>query len=322
MEEYPISFPMEKARTIFRCSVITYLRNYHRFAITAATFVGIPFTFAILITQAILPISDLLPIVYNRLRTLFFAAGFPPTSEFFFDLSLKLSQTITSLVLLLPFTFSFHLLAKTYVVRSFRNKNGSYMSTFISLFFTQIWNSFLVLSANSLSFFLVSFTFSCMEGFGFKSPNVIIFVSASGGVLYSILLAHAYIISNLALVCSGIEGSVGGGYIAILRACVLIRGRTATALALALPISMAMTAIEALFHYRVMRAYRNSNNITVIMAVEGILIAYLYSTIFVLDTVVNCLFYRSCKGLNLAKIDGLENCSGDDSAEEDMKNLI
>ena len=82
---------------------------------------------------------------------------------------------------------------------------------------------------------------------------------------------------------------------AILKACVLIRGRASTALSLALPVNMALAAIEALFQYRVVKAYHFAEKLGPSMALEGILIAYLYSILIVLDTVVTFMFCRSCK---------------------------
>ena len=54
-------------------------------------------------------------------------------------------------------------------------------------------------------------------------------------------------------------------------------------------------SIEALFHYRVVRAYHIGDMNSFPMALEGILIAYLYSTFVFLDTVVSCMFFKSCK---------------------------
>ncbi|KAE8730878.1 Actin-binding FH2 protein isoform 1 [Hibiscus syriacus] len=72
---------------------------------------------------------------------------------------------------------------------------------------------------------------------------------------------------------------------------------TLTALALAVPGNLALAAIEALFHYRVAsRAYGGGGDFNGFsMAMEGVLIAYLYSIFVVLDTVVGSTFFKSCK---------------------------
>ncbi|CAK9148031.1 unnamed protein product [Ilex paraguariensis] len=297
-EDYP-SIPMERTRKIIRRSIYTFLQNYSYYTTTAAL-LALPFSASILLSQALVPSSSVLPPIHHRLASLFHAAGFPPSSEFFTILSLKLSQTITSSIVVLPFTLSLLLIAKASIIQSFSHQKQSVQtpfSQFISLYshllHTQVWNSFVILSANATCFAILFFAFNFLDGFALSSPTSLLFLSASGAVLYSIILANALIICNMALVLSGIENC--GGYISILKACVLIRGRTATALSLALPVNMALAAVEALFQYRVVRAYHHTDNLTTSMAFEGMFIAYLYSILIVLDTVIGCVFFQSCK---------------------------
>lgn len=94
------------------------------------------------------------------------------------------------------------------------------------------------------------------------------------------------------------------GYLAILKACVLIRGRTSTALSLALPGNLLLAGVEALFQYRILRIYRHGRNFDLSMGSEGVLIAYLYSISVVLDTVVSCIFYKSCNTSCLMEQEG------------------
>lgn len=82
----------------------------------------------------------------------------------------------------------------------------------------------------------------------------------------------------------------------------LIRGRAATALSLALPTNLALAAIEALFQYRVVRTYRMSDGkLDPTFAWEVPLIAYIYSLVIILDTVMGCIFYKNyCKSSNFS----------------------
>lgn len=309
----PIPIPMEKASKIFRRSIYTFLQNYHYFT-TVPALLALPFSASVLISQALIPSSSsfsslLLHTIYRRLQTLFDAAGFPPNSEFFTILNLKLSQTISSSVFTFPFALTFLLISKAFVIQSLNNNNTqkkpflslSFFSNTISLYlpllFTYLCNSILILSANATVFTLLFFAFNFFDGFGFYSPNTLLFLSAAGAVLYSIVLANALIISNLALVLSGMQtgSSGGGGYMAILQACVLIRGRASTALSLALPVNFGLAAIEALFQYRVVRAFHVNGRLGSSMVSEGIFVAYLYSILVVLDTIVSCMFFKSCK---------------------------
>ncbi|KAF5459702.1 hypothetical protein F2P56_019624, partial [Juglans regia] len=260
-----------------------------------------PFSASVLLSQAFSPSSSsLIPTIYNRLRALFDAAGFPPSSEFFSLLNIKLSQTIFSSIFALPLTLTFLLITKATIIQALKQNKPALTPSFSSvlnlyspLLLTHLCNSFLILSANATVFALLFFAFICVEGFGFSSPNCLLLLSAVGAVLYSIVLANTLVVCNLALVVSGMEQC--GGWMAILKACIFIRGRTSTALSLALPLNMALAAVEALFHYRVVRAYHFAEKIGSFIALEGMFIVYLYSVIIVLDTILNCMFFKNCK---------------------------
>ncbi|KAB2633559.1 hypothetical protein D8674_029806 [Pyrus ussuriensis x Pyrus communis] len=241
---------METAGKILRRSVHIFLLNYQYFTSTAAL-IALPFS------ASIRPLG-------RRLQPppqLFDAAGFPPSLEFFTILNHKLSQTITSSLFTFPFSLTFLLITKSFVIQTLsrhQKPNSSSHPSFLStislytpLLHTHVYNSFLILSANATVFSILFIAFNVLEGSGFSSPNTLLFLSASGAVLYSIVLANALIICNLALVLSGTQKS--GGYLAILKAS---------------RISMAM---------------------------EGVFIAYLYSILVVLDTTVSFLFLQSCK---------------------------
>ncbi|XP_022715850.1 uncharacterized protein LOC111275034 [Durio zibethinus] len=329
MEDSP-RILMEKASRILRKSIYTFLQNYQYLTATAAV-LAFPYSASILLSQVFVPSSPVLPTVHNRLRILFQAAGFPPSSDFFTILSLKISQTISSCIFTLPFTLSFLLIAKSSIIQLLNQHKPNLPPSFSSvcslykpLLATHICNFLLLVSANATAFSLLFFAFNFLEGFGFSSPNWLLFLSAAGAVLYSIILANALIVCNLALISSGMERS--SGYMAILKACVLIRGRTSTALTLAVPVSLVLGAIEALFHYRVVRAYHTGNMTSFPTALEGILIAYLYSTFIVLDTVVSCMFFKSCKTGSLRDLDSrysyrVEIAEEDGNAYVELKNI-
>ncbi|KAI4335953.1 hypothetical protein L6164_014546 [Bauhinia variegata] len=291
---------MEGSGKILRRSIHSFLQNYHYFTSTAA-FLLLPFSASILLSQAPSPASSsLLPHIYSRLRTLFVAAGFPSSSQLFSTLNLKVSQTITSSILTFPFSLTLLLVAKAFVIHALNHNKPTFPPSFASivslykpLLHTCIWNSLLIISAIATAFSLLSLTFSCFEGLGFSSPSSFLLLSAAGAVLFSVILANALVIGNMAMVVSGMEER--GGYMAILKACILIRGRTSTGLFLALPVNVILAAIEALFQFRVVRAYHIAQRPGSSMVSEGILIAYLYSIFIVLDTIVSCMFYKSCK---------------------------
>eukprot|EP00262_Sarcandra_glabra_P009486 TRINITY_DN23897_c0_g1_i1.p1 TRINITY_DN23897_c0_g1~~TRINITY_DN23897_c0_g1_i1.p1 ORF type:complete len:371 (-),score=29.85 TRINITY_DN23897_c0_g1_i1:288-1274(-) len=288
------------SKIIIRKSIYTFLQNYHYLA-SAIAIVVFPFSASILLSQAITPSSSpLIPTIQTRLRSLFNASGFPPSSQFFSLLNIKLSQTISTSIFSLPFTLSFLLIAKSSIIQVLHYKypkppfSSPLSSLYLSLLLTHLCNSFVILSANAAAFSILFFAFNSLDVLGLSSsPNLLLFLSATGAVLYSVILANTLIICNMAMVVAGMENC--SGYLAILKACVLIKGRAATALSLALPTSIGLAAIEALFHYRVVRSYHLSDNLNRSIAWEAMLIAYLYSLLILLDTVIACIFFKSCK---------------------------
>lgn len=300
---------MEKTSKILRRSVHTFLQNYHFFTSTAAL-LALPFSVSILLSQSLPPASSssssLLPTIHVRLRAIFDAAGFPSSSQFFSILCLKLSQTISSFSFTLPCSLTFLLISKSCVILSLSQHKlplhslpfslSSFLQTYRSLLLTYVCNSLVIISANATAFTILFFTFNCLEGMRFESSAFTILLSAFGAILYSVILAHALIVCNFALVLSGTEKS--GGFEAILKACVLIRESIPLALSLAIPLNLGSAAIEALFQYRVVRAYRVAKGPSFTVAMEGLFIAYLYSILIVLDTVVSCIFFKSCMQSN------------------------
>ncbi|KAJ0580368.1 hypothetical protein HanRHA438_Chr04g0166411 [Helianthus annuus] len=295
------SIPMERTTTtikIIRKSIHTFLKHYNYFTITSL--LALPFSASILISSSSLsPDSISFQNTFHfRLLSLFDSIGIPTSYEYFSIFTLKLSQTLTSSILLLPFTLSFLLITKTYIIQHLHTHNKKpppFTGIFNSILHTQLWNSFLIISANSTSFCILFIAFNFLETLKvFTSSTLIILLSIIGGITYSIVIANSMIICNMALVLSGMETK--GGFISILKACVMIKRRTTTALSLALYINITLAGIEALFQFRVASVYANlrTSNSSPLVVLEGLLIAYLYSIIITLDTITNCMFYKSC----------------------------
>ena len=101
-------------------------------------------------------------------------------------------------------------------------------------------------------------------------------------------------VCNLAVIVAATEPGCAG-HAAVLRACVAIRGRVSTALALALPTNLGMAAAEALFGLRVVAQRRRAGRLAPGVAGEAFSIAYIHAICVVLEIIVSCMFYRSCK---------------------------
>ncbi|CAN8264805.1 unnamed protein product [Cochlearia groenlandica] len=285
---------MDYPSNIMRKSIHTFLQNYHH-ATTAAAFV-LPFSAAFLLSHPTFSSSSS-SILHTKLNNLFRGAGFASPLGFFNILNLKLSQTLSSFLTTLPFSLTFLLFSKAYVIKLLSNNQDSANSSvyYIRLLKTYICNSFFLLSANSSVFALFFIAFNALESFGISSSrNFYTLFSLSSAIIYSIILANAFVISNLALVSSTSSSSSLGGYTTILKACLLIRGRVSTALALALTTNLGLAGVEALFRYRVITSYYKGDRDIITIALEGMLIAYLYALFLVFDTIVNFFFYQSC----------------------------
>lgn len=93
------------------------------------------------------------------------------------------------------------------------------------------------------------------------------------------------------------EGGGRRGFMAVLRAWAMIRGKTAIAMGLALPINLGMVGVEALFNYRIITPCidRGIWGVVVVVGLEGVLIAYIYSILILLDVIMSFFFYQACR---------------------------
>ncbi|CAA0836050.1 Unknown protein [Striga hermonthica] len=288
---------MSKTTRIIRKSIFAFLRDYEYYTFAPAL-LAFPYASVYLIAQSLVPSSRLFPPIHDRLISLFLSSGFPP-SRLFSILTVKLSQTLLNSLLASPFAFSFLLLAKaSVIVKSLDRRKKNTEFTFTTwkvksilllrpLLITQMCCSFVVLSANAACFFFLT---ACLPSLAGPAGGLV------GLVVYSIVVANLYVLCNLALVFSGVEGE--GGFVSIAKACVAVRGRIGTGLWLAVVTNMAFAAIEAIFQYRVVCAYYGEDwgrNYSGLLVMEGIFVSCLYSVFVVLDTIIQCEFLRWCK---------------------------
>ncbi|TXG57602.1 hypothetical protein EZV62_015431 [Acer yangbiense] len=83
------------------------------------------------------------------------------------------------------------------------------------------------------------------------------------------------VISNLALVVAGMEDCKW--FEAIYKACLLRKGNHSMALLVAFPTNLGFAAIDGLFRFQVLQVYHSLGRLSATLALEGVLIAYLYS---------------------------------------------
>jgi len=312
---------MGSAGKIVRTALHAFFRHYHP-ASSAASLLALPFSAAALLSRshpALLAPSHFLS---RRLRRVLVAAGFPPASQLLFLLSHRLSQRACAFLAALPFSLSFLLLAKACAVhccstpppaplQRCRRKRPSdavvqvVQASYPAMVQTQLVNCLALLLANAGVFAALLAAFNAAEALhvlGAPSGTdrggggrAVLALSAAGVIVYSVALANASVVCNLATVVAAAEGR--GGAHAMLKALLMLlrAGDAATAVAASLPASLAAAAIEALFQLRVMRPYTLTGKVTPGMLCEGLLVAYIHAMICVLDTVITSMVYQTCK---------------------------
>jgi hypothetical protein len=332
---------MGSAGKIVRTALHAFFRHYHP-ASSAASLLALPFSAAALLSRthpALLAPSHALS---RRLRRVLVAAGFPPASQLLFLLSHRLSQRACAFLSTLPFSLSFLLLAKACAVRfccpasssapalfqqrcrqrqrgpeaasSVREVVGS---SYPAMARTQLVNCLALLLANAAVFAALLAAFNAAEALHLLGPatggRAVLALSAAGVIVYSVALANAAAVCNLATVVAAAEGRGGGR--AMLKALLMLlrAGDAATAIAASLPASLALAAVEALFELRVMRPYAASGGrVTAAMVLEGLLVAYIHAMICVLDTVITTMVYQSCRASHSCELLELELEGKDD----------
>ncbi|XP_020091783.1 uncharacterized protein LOC109712565 [Ananas comosus] len=290
---------MGMASNILRSSINAFCKSYHSFTSIAAL-LAFPFSASILFSESLIPFSpSILNTISVRLRVMFQAAGFPP---FFSFLNLKLAQTGFTFIATLPFALTFLLFAKASIISIFREYPRSQLTPpsfsnlfplYRSLVKTHLLSSFIILSSNATVFSLLFLLFNAVDIIGISSDTFLLFISVGGVLLYSTVIAIATVICNLAVIVSAMEDC--GAYSAVLKGCMLIKGRVATALALALPANLGMAMAEALFQFRLVNQHRHSIKFNLSVIWEGCSIAYIHALFVVLEIIISCIFFKSCK---------------------------
>ncbi|PUZ67587.1 hypothetical protein GQ55_3G447800 [Panicum hallii var. hallii] len=297
-----------RAGRVMRAAVSAFFGGYHCFTSVAAL-LALPFSAAVLASEAVAPSSGMLRGAAARLRSVFAAAGFPP-SPFFALLEAKLAQTVFTFAATLPFALTFLLLAKACVAAMLRDDGappprrqrrlaalppcGAVARAYPAVVATHLLNAFLMLTANAAVFSLLLLAFGAADLLGLTSHPWTLALSAAGAIVYSLAIGVATVVCNLAVIVAATEPGCAG-HAAVLRACVAIRGRVSTALALALPTNLGMAAAEALFGLRVVAQRRRAGRLAPGVAGEAFSIAYIHAICVVLEIIVSCMFYRSCK---------------------------
>lgn len=266
LEATPFFVMENTAGKIIRSSIFIFLKHFHFFT-TKPLLVLLPFSASALLSQSLLKSAS-------------------PKSTFIFinlhALSCHLSHPT---ILIHLFSLPSLIISKASTIQAL-NPHKLFSSLYWPLLLTQLCNLALIITIKMVAFLTFFLALS------YKST----FLLSLASIFFSGLLTNLVGIGNLAMVVAVMEAN-SKGFAAIYQACWMLmeRGKFSIVLVLALPANLGLGAIEALFGYRVIRVYHNSvGKISASVAFEGILIAYLYSLLLVLDTIACCLFYKSC----------------------------
>lgn len=292
---------MERTGKIIRIAIYAFLKDFQYFT-TTPVLLMLPFSASVLLSQAFFPSSSpSLPFLIIH-ESLFHSAGFPSPSLLVSLFNLQnISQTIFAYFFTLPFILSFLVIGKASLYQALNHRIrvrydtdpprpfSSSISLYKPLLITHLWNLILNTTINMAAF-------NTIKAFRFFYNNPIFLVIIEA-VFYT-LLTNIVVVCKLALVVAGMENC--SGYILALRkAFSFRRGTNSMAILLALPANFGLAAIEALFYYRIARAYNGRPSAC--LGLEGLFIAYLHSLLIILDTIAWCLFFKSCRS----------NCSTD-----------
>lgn len=105
------------------------------------------------------------------------------------------------------------------------------------------------------------------------------------GALFCVAFAHVMVVGNLARVLCVLESDCCG-LDSLMKARRLMEGRRQTALVMALLSNVGFRLVECLFEFRMCKG---------MSLWEGPMLVSMYSLVLVLDTIMNVVFYYTCK---------------------------
>ncbi|KAF3444806.1 hypothetical protein FNV43_RR14499 [Rhamnella rubrinervis] len=253
---------------MMRKSIFVFLKYFHYFS-TIPVLLLLPFSASILITKS-----------------------FPTSSKF----GLFLTNSFSDSILITPLALSLFLIAKAYVIQALNHHHhhhgpslppfSSCLPLYKPLLQTHLCNMVLIRITTSMVFAI--FVLITASGFLHGLLQLVTRI-----VLYA-FVTNIVVLCNLGLVVAGVENCTG--YRAIYKAYLVRRsGRNSAALfLLAIPTQLGLASIETLFWYRLVRAYDQlGGRLSSGLALEGLLIAYLYSIVIVLDTIACWCFSKA-----------------------------
>lgn len=211
-----------------------------------------------------------------------------------------LSKTMVHIIICFPSSITFSLLGRAATVQAvsdiYRGINLDPRRLFmrsglswIKLFHTTIWEFLIVVGLVGVLVINLAIVPKIFHSFGICS-EILGFWGVLGvlGIPFCVAFAHVMVVGNLARVLSVLEGDLYG-FESLLKAKNLMEGRRQTALVMALLSNIGFRLVECVFEFRMC---------TGINLWEGPLLVSMYSLLLVFDTIMNVVFYYSCKSFD------------------------
>lgn len=165
---------------------------------------------------------------------------------------------------------------------------------------TYLWVCTVIVGCLTLFLVLLVGVSSLLSLIGF-SADMNVYCAIIIGILFSVCLANAIIIGDIAIVISVLEDVSGPQ--ALLRSSVLIRGQTQVGLLIFLGSTIGTSFVEGLFEHRVKTLSYGDGSSRIW---EGPLLVVMYSFVVLIDAMMSTVFYFSCKSYSLES--SLEEC--------------
>ncbi|KAG9155550.1 hypothetical protein Leryth_009959, partial [Lithospermum erythrorhizon] len=216
----------------------------------------------------------------------------------------KFAEVAVSAVFSFPFYVTFSLLSKVAVVYtvdctySRKHFDFSKFYVIVSKFWkrvveTYLWTSGIIAGCLGLFIVLLVAVSTAFSVMGFP-PDLILYPAMVVGLIFSIILANAIIICNIAIVISVLEDVSGPQ--ALLRSSSLIKGQTQVGLLIFLGSAIGLALVEGLFEHRVKSLSYGDGSSRIW---EGPLLVLMYSFVVLIDSMMSSVFYFSCKSYRM-----------------------
>ncbi|XP_058075626.1 uncharacterized protein LOC131224078 [Magnolia sinica] len=230
-----------------------------------------------------------------KLTTLLFGQDGPPFEQ---NGPLNiLSNSLFSYIMCFPSSITFlllgkaataHLIANTYngIGHSRRRLLARSGVVWVKLLHTWFWEFLIVLGLSWVFGVCLATLPNMLFAYGICSKMIGVWVVLGFlGIPFCIVFAHVMVVGSLAKVVSVLEEDCYG-FESLVKAKDLIKGRRQTALAMALISNVGLRLVEGLFEFRLWKG---------ISMWEGPMLVSMYSLVLVLDTVMNVVFFFTCK---------------------------